>query len=147
MSITFSESDIRETGRSAMGVKAMRLDEDDTIVALEMFYEDRDILVVSTNGFGKRTKLSEYRVQGRAGKGIKTYKVTDKTGRLVGAKTVQEEEEIMIVNSDGSLIRMSVAEVSRLGRTTSGVKLMRTSDDSNIVSLARVAISEDESEE
>ena len=147
MSITFSESDIRETGRSAMGVKAMRLDEDDTIVALEMFYEDRDILVVSTNGFGKRTKLSEYRVQGRAGKGIKTYKVTDKTGRLVGAKTVQEEEEIMIVNSDGSLIRMSVAEVSRLGRTTSGVKLMRTSEDSNIVTLARVAISEDESEE
>ena len=102
-----------------------------------------DVLVVSKNGFGKRTNIEEYRSQIRAGKGIKTYNISEKTGTIVGADMVNEDDEIMIINSDGVLIRIRVNEISLFGRVTSGVKLMKTNDEVNVVSIAKINIEEE----
>ncbi|WP_300276712.1 DNA gyrase subunit A [Peptacetobacter sp.] len=149
MSIRFSEKDVRDMGRTAMGVKGITLAEGDTVVSMSLDSEGTDMLVVSENGFGKRTDLEEYRSQIRAGKGIKTYNISEKTGSIVGAEMVSEEDEMMIINSDGVLIRIKVDEISIFGRVTSGVKLMNVDEEVNIVSIAKVTTDdyEDNTEE
>ena len=142
MSIRFDENDIRHMGRTAMGVKGITLNEDDKVVAMNLCSEGTDLLVVSENGFGKRTSIEEYRAQIRAGKGIKTYNIADKTGDIVGAQMVNEDDEMMIINSDGVLIRLRVNEISLFGRVTSGVKLMKTDDEVNVVSIAKIEMEE-----
>lgn len=143
MSIRFNEKDIRHMGRSAMGVKGITLSSDDKVVSMSLLEENKDLLVVSENGYGKRTNIDEYRLQSRSGKGIKTYNVTEKTGQIVGALMVNEDDEIMMINSDGVLIRLRVNEISMLGRVTSGVKLMKTNDEVNVVSIAKIRIEEE----
>ena len=130
-------------GRSAMGVKGITLSSDDKVVSMSLLEENKDLLVVSENGYGKRTNIDEYRLQSRSGKGIKTYNVTEKTGQIVGALMVNEDDEIMMINSDGVLIRLRVNEISMLGRVTSGVKLMKTNDEVNVVSIAKIRIEEE----
>ncbi|GAA0864901.1 MULTISPECIES: DNA gyrase subunit A [Peptostreptococcaceae] len=142
MSIRFDENDIRHMGRTAMGVKGITLNKDDKVVAMNLCSEGTDLLVVSENGFGKRTSIEEYRAQIRAGKGIKTYNIADKTGYIVGAQMVNEDDEMMIINSDGVLIRLRVNEISLFGRVTSGVKLMKTDDEVNVVSIAKIEMEE-----
>ncbi|MGL5756362.1 MAG: DNA gyrase subunit A [Paraclostridium sp.] len=142
MSIRFDENDIRHMGRTAMGVKGISLNKEDTVVAMNLCSEGTDLLVVSENGFGKRTSIEEYRAQIRAGKGIKTYNISDKTGEIVGAQMVNEDDEMMIINSNGVLIRLRVNEISLFGRVTSGVKLMKTADEVNVVSIAKIEMEE-----
>ena len=142
MSIRFDENDIRPMGRSAMGVKGITLSNDDKVVSMSLCEEGTDVLVVSENGFGKRTDINEYRTQIRAGKGIKTYNIAEKTGKLVGAEMVNEDDEMMIINSDGVLIRLRVNEISLFGRVTSGVKLMKTDDEVNVVSISKIKMEE-----
>ncbi len=143
MSIRFDENDIRHMGRTAMGVKGISLSKNDKVVSMNLCDEGTDVLVVSENGFGKRTDIEEYRVQIRAGKGIKTYNLAEKTGEIVGAEMVHEDDEMMIINSDGVLIRLRVNEISIFGRVTSGVKLMRTNEEVNVVSIAKINMEEE----
>ena len=143
MSIRFDENDIRSMGRDAMGVKGITLSNDDKVVSMSLCEEGTDVLVVSENGFGKRTDINEYRTQIRAGKGIKTYNIAEKTGKLVGAEMVNEDDEMMIINSDGVLIRLRVNEISLFGRVTSGVKLMKTDDEVNVVSISKIKMEEE----
>ena len=143
MSIRFDENDIRPMGRTAMGVKGITLSGDDEVVSMSLCDEGSDLLVVSENGLGKRTDINEYRSQIRAGKGIKTYNTSEKTGKLVGAEMVNEDDEIMIINSDGVLIRLKVSDISIFGRVTSGVKLMKTDDEVNVVSIAKINMEEE----
>ena len=143
MSIRFDENDIRPMGRTAMGVKGITLSGDDEVVSMSLCDEGTDLLVVSENGLGKRTDINEYRSQIRAGKGIKTYNNSEKTGKLVGAEMVNEDDEIMIINSDGVLIRLKVSDISIFGRVTSGVKLMKTDDEVNVVSIAKINMEEE----
>ena len=142
MSIRFNENDIRHMGRTAMGVKGITLSNNDKVVSMNLCSEGTELLVVSGNGFGKRTSIEEYRSQIRAGKGIKTYNINDKTGEIVGAQMVNEDDEMMIINSNGVLIRLRVNEISLFGRVTSGVKLMKTDDEVNVVSIAKIEMEE-----
>ncbi|MDR0879636.1 MAG: DNA gyrase subunit A [Clostridioides sp.] len=144
MSIKFDENDIRQMGRNAMGVKGISLSKDDIVVSVNTCSEGKDVLVVSESGFGKRTDIDEYRAQIRSGKGIKTYNITSKTGKVVGAEMVNEDDEIMIINSNGVLIRLKVDEISLFGRVTSGVKLIKTDEEVNVVSIAKINIDDDE---
>lgn len=144
MSIRFRESDVRSTGRTAMGVKGINLLPDDYVVSMEVLDESMDLLVVSEKGFGKRTDLKEYRIQTRGGRGVKTYNVAEKTGRLVGAKIVTEEDEVLLINNDGTVIRLKVDSISKQGRNTRGVTLMRTEKDQFIVSIALTSDHEEE---
>ncbi len=138
--IRFHESDVRITGRVSMGVIGMKLDEDDEVIGMQMDSQGETLLVVSANGIGKRTDISEFPVQKRSGKGIRCYKIVEKTGDLVGAKLVQEDHDIMMITNEGIIIRISVKDISVLGRNTSGVKLMNIDTDSNtyIASIAKV---------
>ena len=147
MSIRFRERDVRPMGRTSQGVIGIRLDENDEVISMLRYYEDTTLLVVTENGFGKRTELDEYKVQIRGGKGILTYKVTEKTGILVGTKLVEEEDDIMLINMDGNIIRMHVDEISILSRVTQGVTLMRTKEDNKVVSIARITKEMKEEEE
>ncbi len=148
MSIRFREKDVRPMGRTSQGVIGIRLDDDDEVISMLRYNEDTTLLVVTENGFGKRTELEEYKVQARGGKGILTYKVTEKTGILIGAKLVDEEDDIMLINLDGNIIRMHVDEISILSRVTQGVTLMRTNEENKVVSIARISkeMKEDEEE-
>lgn len=137
-SIRFSEQDVRAMGRAAAGVKAITLREGDIAVGMDIVDEDSELLTVSERGFGKRTSLKEYSLQGRGGKGVKTYKVTEKTGKLVGAKVVKDADEILLINEQGTLIRLNVSNISETGRNTLGVKLMKTGNDVNVVSMAKI---------
>ena len=143
MSIRFDENDIRPMGRTAMGVKGITLSNEDKVVSMSLCEEGTDVLVVSENGFGKRTDINEYRTQIRAGKGIKTYNIAEKTGKLVGAEMVNEDDEMMIINSDGVLIRLRVNEISLFGRVTSGVKLMKTDDEVKEVYISKITTKEE----
>lgn len=146
MSIRFSEDDVREMGRTATGVRGITLDVDDNVVCMEILRPESKLLVISEYGYGKRTDLDEYRLQTRGGKGIKTYNITPKTGNLISARVVRDDEEIMIINNQGVLIRIKVAEISQMGRSTSGVMLMRTNDGSVIMSTAKIAERESDEE-
>lgn len=143
MSIRFNETDVRPMGRAAMGVKGITLSGDDRVVSMNLTDEGNELLVVSEKGFGKRTDINEYRVQSRAGKGIKTYNIFEKTGKIVGAEMVDEQDQIMIINSNGILIRLQVEGISIYGRVTSGVKLMKTEDEVHVVSIAKINIDEE----
>lgn len=138
MSIRFSEGDVRPLGRVSQGVRGINLEEDDYVVGMGASIPDATLLVVTENGFGKRTELDEYKVQSRAGKGILTYKVTEKTGPVAGVKLVNETDELMLISADGTIIRMEVAGISILGRATQGVTLMRTAPGNRVVSIARI---------
>jgi DNA gyrase, A subunit len=143
MAIMFEENTLRPMGRTATGVIAMRLKKDDEIVSLEIASNDKQVLIISENGYGKRTQVSKYKLQSRAGVGVKTYKITEKTGNIADAKIVEESDEVMIINSDGTLIRTPVAEISLLSRDTSGVKVMR-SGENNIISAIEIIQSDEE---
>ena len=139
--IAFSEDDVRPMGRNAGGVRAILLDPGDEVVSMELdINQQRKMLVISENGYGKRTPLSEYRLQSRGGKGVATYDKTkfERTGKLVGATLVDDEDEIMLINSNGIIIRIRANEVSTSGRSTQGVKIMKVDEDSRIVSFAKV---------
>lgn len=141
--IRFSEQDVRAMGRTAAGVKALTLRDGDIAVSMDIVVPDEELLVVSENGYGKRTPMNEYGIQSRGGKGIKTYKITEKTGKLVGARVVKEDDELMLINSNGIAIRINVSDISVTSRTTMGVRLMRTVDEEQIVALAKIPYSED----
>ena len=143
MAIMFEENTLRPMGRTATGVIAMRLKKDDEIVSLEIASNDKQVLIISENGYGKRTQVSKYKLQSRAGVGVKTYKITEKTGNIADAKIVEESDEVMIINSDGTLIRTPVSEISLLSRDTSGVKVMR-SGENDIISAIEIIQSEEE---
>ena len=146
-SISFSEEDVRPMGRAAGGVRAIDLGKGDRVVSMELAEKSEELLVVTKNGYGKRSPVKEYRIQTRGGKGLLTYDKTkfDKTGELIGAMTVRDDDDIFLINSDGVIIRISASEVSRLGRTTQGVKIMKVEGDTEIVAMAR-AIREDAEE-
>lgn len=143
-SLTFNEEDVRAMGRTAAGVKAITLRENDIVVGVEILDLNQDLLVVSENGYGKRTPYTEYTVHHRGGKGIITYKVTDKTGKIVGAKTVKDSDEIMLINNNNIIIRLEVDQISKQGRNTMGVTLMKTKEDERIVSVAKINSNEEE---
>ena len=145
ISITFSEKDVRPMGRVSQGVIGIKLNDDDEVIGMESIIDQKDatLLAITENGFGKRTELEEYRVQTRGGKGIITYKVTPKTGNIVGIKIVNGTEDIMMITDTGVIIRLSCKDVSVLGRNTQGVTLMRTSEG-KVVSIEK--IDEDEKE-
>lgn len=139
MSIRFEEKDVRSMGRSAQGVRGIRLGEEDVVIGMDIIEENADLLVISQNGFGKRTPLDEYRIQTRGGKGILTSKITSRTGDLVGMKIVKENDEIMLINTSGIIIRININEISELGRSTQGVKVMRVNESDSIVSIAKIS--------
>lgn len=147
--ISFSEEDVRPMGRIAGGVRAIKLEKDDEVVAMELVEPGQELLVVTQKGYGKRTKVEEYKTQVRGGKGLLTYDKAKfkKTGELVGAMVVDDDDDIMLINSDGIIIRMQANEVSRLGRATQGVKIMSVAGDANIIALAKVAREEDMEDE
>ncbi len=139
MSITFDEKDVRPIGRVSQGVRGIELTGEDYVIGMEpIVSKDLCLLAVTQNGFGKRTEVEEYRVQTRGGKGVLTYKVTDKTGEVVGIKIVDEADDIILISSDGTIIRISVKDVSVLGRNTQGVTLMRMPENVQLVSIAKV---------
>ena len=135
--ITFDEKEVRPIGRVAQGVIGIRLDDDDEVIGMESVINGgkATLLAITENGFGKRTELDEYRVQKRGGRGVITYKITPKTGKLVGVRVSTEEDDVMLVTDTGTIIRLKVAEVSILGRSTQGVTLMRTSDGGKVVGI------------
>ena len=137
MSITFDEKDVRPIGRVSQGVIGIRLDEDDEVIGMESVIAGgkATLLAITENGFGKRTELDEYRVQNRGGKGVVTYKITPKTGKIVGVRIATEDDDVMLVTDTGTIIRIKVKDISVLGRSTQGVTLMRTSDGGKVVSI------------
>ena len=145
LSITFDEKDVRPIGRTSQGVIAIRLDDDDSVIGMEPIVagSNATLLAITENGFGKRTDLDEYRVQNRGGRGVITYKITPKTGDIVGIKIVSGEEDVMLITDTGTIIRMKVDEISVLGRATQGVTLMRT-NDGKVVSIETVEPEEKE---
>lgn len=147
MAIRFSEDDVRPMGRTSQGVIGIRLEEGDEVISMVRCCENRTLLVATENGFGKRTELDEYKIQSRGGKGILTYKVTEKTGVLIGAKLVEENDEILLVSMDGNIIRLNVSDISVLSRVTQGVTLMRTDGDNKVVSIARITADMKDDEE
>ena len=144
MSIRFPESDMRPIGRNAMGVKAIELDGGDEVVDMCPVFPDMKVLSITENGYGKRTEIDEYRVQSRGGKGIKAMNLTAKTGALTCQLLVHEDEDILLITDDGTLIRMPVADISTLGRNTQGVRLMRVEDGCKVVCVARAEAEEDD---
>ena len=139
MSITFDEKDVRPVGRVSQGVIGMRLDEGDYVIGMESIIAGAKatLLAITENGFGKRTELEEYRVQTRGGKGVITYKVTPKTGSIVGIRIVEETDDIMLITDNGTIIRLNVKDISVLGRSTQGVTLMRT-NEGKVVSIEKI---------
>ena len=137
MCITFDEKEVRPIGRVSQGVIGIRMDDDDEVIGMESVIAGgkATLLAITENGFGKRTELDEYRVQIRGGKGVITYKITQKTGKLVGVRIATEEDDVMLITDTGTIIRISVKDVSLLGRATQGVTLMRTNDGGKVVSI------------
>ena len=139
LSIRFKEEEVRAVGRTSMGVKGIELTKDDKVVGMEPIKEDKGyVLTITENGFGKRTELEEYRCQGRAGKGVLTYKITAKTGNIVGVEIVDDDDDVMMITDNGIIIRINVNDISILGRNTQGVTLMRTSDGGKLINIAKL---------
>ena len=122
-------------GRSATGVKGIHLDKNDTVIDMDVVHEDNSVLIVTSKGFGKRTPVSEYRIQSRGGKGIKTLNVTDKNGPIVGLKVVKNDEDLMIITASGTIIRTSMDGISMMGRNTQGVRLINIREDDEVGTL------------
>lgn len=143
-SIRFMETCVRPMGRTAHGVRAIDLSHGDYVVGSAILEGDTDLLFVSENGLGKITNSSEYKIQNRGGKGIKTYKITEKTGALVGVKTISEEDDAMLITNGGTIIRTAVSGISKMGRATQGVMLMRLGEEEKVVSVAQAKHEEEE---
>ncbi|RCX22387.1 DNA gyrase subunit A [Bacillus sp. AG236] len=146
MLIRFNENDVRSMGRTATGVKGITLDSEDEVIGMEILEEQSDVLIITKNGYGKRTPIEEYRVQTRGGKGLRTCNITDKNGDVVALKCVSQEEDIMLITVSGVLIRVSVSDISQMGRNTQGVKVIRLGDEEFVSTVAKVQTSEDEDE-
>ena len=146
MCIRFQETDARSTGRTSMGVKGMNLGAGDEVIGMQLDTQGEDLLIVSENGMGKRTSMDEFTPQNRGGKGVKCYKINDKTGNVVGVKAVNEENEIMLISTEGIVIRLQCKDISQLSRVTSGVKLINMDTENNITvaSVAKVRDSDPE---
>ena len=142
--LRFHESAIRVIGRTGMGVHAMRLREGDELIDMSMLLEGQQVLAITTNGYGKRTDPEQYREQGRNGMGIFAMSLTDKTGLLAAQLAVNEDEDILLITDDGTIIRMAVADIRESGRNTQGVRLMRIADGAQIVAVARAEQEEEE---
>ncbi len=138
MCIRFKETDVRATGRATMGVIGMSIDDGDEIVGMQLDHQGDSLLIVSENGLGKRTYLNEFKIQRRGGKGVKCYKVTDKTGYVVGVKAVTDEHEIMMITTEGIIIQLRMDDISTLGRITSGVKMINLDDNVKVAKIAKV---------
>lgn len=149
LAIRFCEKDVRAMGRTAHGVRGIRLSQGDYVMGACVTSDDAKLLVVTENGFGKKTDISEYKIQTRGGKGIFTYKITEKTGLVAGLTTVTDDDDVMLITSDGVIIRTHSAEISEFGRQTQGVKIMRLADGVSLVSMAKTVHEEmdEESEE
>ena len=136
--IRFNEKDVRSTGRTSMGVIGMNLADGDEVVGMQMESQGESLMIVSEKGLGKCTLISEFTTQNRGGKGVKCYKITEKTGNIVGVKSVNKDNEVMLITTEGIIIRIKVADTALLGRVTSGVKLMNLADDVTVASIAKV---------
>ena len=147
MCIRFNEADVRPMGRVSRGVRGIKLSDGDYVVGMSAASEGDDLLVVTENGFGKKTPLTEYKTQTRGGKGVTTYRISDATGNIAGITVVSESDDIMLITSEGVVIRMKTREISRIGRLTKGVRLMRLDDNVSVVSIARTDEEEDEEAE
>ena len=145
--IRFDETDVRPTGRTSMGVRGINLADQDEVVGMQLDNQGASLLIASENGLGKRTSIDEFTVQNRGGKGVKCYKNTEKTGDVVGFKSVDDENELMIITTEGIIIRLPVKDVSVLGRITSGVKLINMAEDIKIASIAKVREQPEEEKE
>ena len=137
--VKFNESDVRPMGRSASGVKAINLKDNDKAVCLDIAVEDEELLVISENGYGKRTPIDQYKVQNRGGVGLITYRISDKTGKLVGATMCKDGDELMLINSSGVAIRINVSDISITNRAAMGVRLMRTTEEEVVVAISKIA--------
>jgi DNA gyrase subunit A len=144
LSIRFSETDVREIGRTGKGVIGIRLDESNEVVGMEIVRDDSTILTVTENGYGKRSTLEDYRSQGRGGKGIITIKITEKNGRIIGMAQVSQEDELILITSNGKVLRIRAKDISVQGRNTQGVRLFDIEDGDKVVSFAKVVEREDE---
>ena len=138
MCIRFKETDVRATGRASMGVIGMNFDDGDEIVGMQLQSQGDSLLFVSENGLGKRTYLEEFTVQKRGGKGVKCYKITEKTGDVVGVKAVTDENEIMMITTEGIIIQLRMDDISTLGRITSGVKMINLEKGVKVAQIAKV---------
>lgn len=147
MAIRFREDDVRKTGRTSQGVRGIRLKDDDFVVGAIKVDNDKTVLCVTEKGYGKKTAFDEYNCQSRGGKGVFTYRITDKTGALVGMNAVDDSNDIITITDDGILIRMHSDEISTFGRQTQGVRIMRLADDVKVVSMALTSREEDEEEQ
>ncbi|KUO76333.1 MAG: DNA gyrase subunit A [Clostridia bacterium BRH_c25] len=147
LSIRFPESDVRSMGRGTRGVRGISLHPGDVVIGMDIIEEEADLLVISEKGYGKRTPVKEYRIQSRGGKGILTSKITSKTGNVVGMKVVKDNDEIMLINLSGVIIRLNVDEISEMGRSTQGVKLMRVPENESLVSIAKISCDEEQEEQ
>ena len=136
--IRFKETDVRSTGRTSMGVRGMNIDDGDEVVAMQLNSQGDCLLIVSANGMGKRTSMGEFTCQNRGGKGVKCYKITEKTGDVIGARAVNEDNEVMLITTEGIIIRIACADISILGRITSGVKLINLTEGVTVASVAKV---------
>ena len=137
--IRFNEKDVRATGRTSMGVIGMNLMDEDDVIAMQLASAGESLMIVSEKGLGKCTLMTEFSTQRRGGKGVKCYKITEKTGNLVGAKAVVKEDEMMLINTDGIIIRIRISDTTLLGRITSGVKLINLKENERVASIAVVA--------
>ena len=136
--IRFSERDVRPTGRTSMGVRGITLDEGDDVIGMQLLSQGDAMLAVTESGMGTRTDLNEFTVQHRGGKGIRYYKITPKTGHVMSFKIVQEEQDLMMITSEGIIIRIRVTDVSKIGRVTSGVKLIGLTKGNKVVRIAKI---------
>jgi len=146
MAIHFNEKDVRETGRTAQGVKAINLNREDIVIGMGVDSEGEDLLIITDNGYGKRTSLQDYRLQNRGGKGLITARITEKNGLLAGIKVVDNEHDLIIITGEGMIIRTSVREISSISRNTLGVKIINIKEGDKVVSLARISPEEEEDE-
>jgi len=142
--IRFDENDVRPMGRVARGVRGIKLEEGDYVVGISVCRDDGEVLVVSEQGFGKRTSLDEYKIQTRGGKGVTCYKISEKTGNVAGIHIVDDSNDIMLITSEGVIIRMPAADINTFGRVTKGVTMMRLNDGVKIVGVALTEHAEDE---
>ena len=146
MSIRFPEGDVRPMGRSATGVKGIQLSEGDVVIDMDIIDPSSSVLIVTSKGYGKRTPVEDYRIQTRGGKGIKTLNITAKNGPVVGLKVVEADEDLMIITSQGTIIRMSIDGISEMGRNTQGVRLINIKDDDEVSTVTRVQKNENDPE-
>jgi DNA gyrase subunit A len=145
--IRFEENDVRTLGRVSRGVRGIMLKDDDFVVGMDIMRENSKVLVISENGYGKKTELDEYKVQARGGQGTTTYKISDDTGAVSGFGLVTDEDDVIIITSEGIIIRIDTADINTLKRVTKGVRLMRLGDGVKIVSAAAVAHEDDSADE